>query len=140
MSDWRYMLDTNIVSHMIRFPEGQAVRQFAAVGSMHVCISALVASELRYGAHKRGSERLSNLIENVLQRIPIVPYEQSASHHYAAIRDSLTRGGHLIGPVDLFISAHARALDMTLVTDNVREFSRVEGLQIENWLEEEADR
>jgi tRNA(fMet)-specific endonuclease VapC len=136
VSDRQYMLDTNIVSHMIRFPEGTVVRRLGTAGINTVCTSALVASELRYGAVKRASARLSALVENLLGRLDILPYEASASLSYAVIRHDLAVAGKLIGPVDLFIAAHAMSLDMTLVTDNVREFSRIDGLKIENWLEE----
>lgn len=138
MSDRRYMLDTNIVSHMIRYPDGPAVKQASLAGEENLCVSALVASELRYGAAKRGSKRLTALIENILKRLDVIPYDDLASHRYAAIRNELARSGNLIGPVDLFIAAHALALDLTLITDNVREFSRVGGLAVENWLAEEA--
>lgn len=134
MSAWRYMLDTNIVSHMIRVPEGAVVSRVRDVGSDTLCISALVASELRYGAVKRGSERLSALVESTLERLDIIAYEAAAAVHYAEIRDQLSRSGNLIGPMDMLIAAHARALELVLVTDNTREFSRVEGLTIENWL------
>lgn len=134
MSAWHYMLDTNIVSHMIRFPEGEIVRRVESVGSDMLCISAVVASELRYGAVKRGSERLSSLVENMLERLDVAAYESAAAVHYAEIRNRLARSGNLIGPMDMLIAAHARALDLVLVTDNTREFSRVDGLKIENWL------
>jgi tRNA(fMet)-specific endonuclease VapC len=134
VSTWRYMLDTNIVSHMIRVPEGAVVSRVRDVGSDTLCISALVASELRYGAVKRGSERLSALVESTLERLDIIAYEAAAAVHYAEIRDQLSRSGNLIGPMDMLIAAHARALEFVLVTDNTREFSRVEGLTIENWL------
>ena len=134
MNTWHYMLDTNIVSHMIRAPEGEVVRRVESVGSATLCISALVASELRYGAVKRGSERLSSLVENMLLRLDVVAYESAAAMHYAEIRDQLTRSGNLIGPMDILIAAHARALDLVFVTDNTREFSRVDGLKVENWL------
>ncbi|KQY19378.1 transcriptional regulator [Rhizobium sp. Root483D2] len=128
------MLDTNIVSHMIRVPEGAVVSRVRDVGSDTLCVSALVASELRYGAVKRGSERLSSLVESTLERLDIIAYEAAAAVHYAEIRDQLSRSGNLIGPMDMLIAAHARALELVLVTDNTREFSRVEGLTIENWL------
>ncbi len=137
MSDRRYMLDTNIISHMIRYPDGQAVRQAALAGEKNLCVSAVVASELRYGAAKRGSDRLSALVESVLVRLDVLPYDDTVSHGYATIRNELTRTGNLIGPVDLFIAAHAVVLDLTLVTDNIREFSRVNGLAVENWLSQE---
>lgn len=137
MSAWQYMLDTNIVSNMIRAPEGQIVRRVESVGNNRLCVSALVASELRYGAMKRRSERLSSLVENMLERLDIVAYEAAAAIHYAEIRDQLARSGNLIGPMDILIAAHARALELTFVTDNTREFSRVSGLKVENWLGEE---
>nr|WP_275790055.1 PIN domain-containing protein [Rhizobium gei] len=110
------------------------MRRVETVGSDKLCISALVASELRYGAVKKQSERLASLIENILERLDIVAYETAATVHYADIRDQLTGSGNLIGPMDLLIAAHARALDLTLVTDNTAEFSRVDGLKLENWI------
>lgn len=136
MSDRQFMLDTNIVSHMIRFPMGDVVRRVGLTGIDKICISALVACELRYGAVKRASPRLSALVENLIGRLDVLPYEVSASQSYALIRHDLAMSGRLIGPVDLFIAAHALSLDMTLVTDNVREFSRIDRLKIENWLEQ----
>jgi tRNA(fMet)-specific endonuclease VapC len=136
VSERQFMLDTNIVSHMIRFPAGDVVQRVGLAGVDKICISALVASELRYGAAKRASSRLSALVEDLIGRLDVLPYEASASPSYAVIRHDLAMSGKLIGPVDLFIAAHAVSLDMTLVTDNVREFSRVDGLKIENWLEQ----
>ena len=137
MSTWLYMLDTNIVSHMIRAPGGVVARRVETVGSDKLCISAIVASELGYGAVKKRSERLSSLIENILERLDVVAYEAAATAHYADIRDQLTRDGNLIGPMDLLIAAHARALNLTFVTDNTGEFSRVHGLKLENWLSDQ---
>jgi tRNA(fMet)-specific endonuclease VapC len=115
-----YMLDTNILSHMIRFPEGEAVQSLQISGEANACVSAIVASELRYGAAKRGSRRLTVLVEEMLKRFPIVAYDTGASANYAAIRHALTARGETIGPVALFIAAHARSLDLTLVTANAR--------------------
>lgn len=135
MTAFRYMLDTNILSHMIRFPEGDAVRMLVDTGVQEACVSAIVASELRFGAAKRGSPRLTQLVEDMLERIEVVAYGADASRAYARIRLDLARAGTPIGPADMFIAAHALARDMTLVTDNVREFQRVPGLRVENWLE-----
>ncbi|TDK37620.1 type II toxin-antitoxin system VapC family toxin [Rhizobium deserti] len=132
------MLDTNIASDLIRFPNGKVAVRIASVGTSACCISALVASELRYGVAKKASSRLETLVEEMIHRLTVVPYEDVSTMYYAAIRSDLTRKGVLIGPVDLFIAAHARSLDLTLVTANVREFSRVPELKVENWLE--ADR
>ncbi|TNM66727.1 type II toxin-antitoxin system VapC family toxin [Aliirhizobium smilacinae] len=131
------MLDTNIASEIIRHPDGAVAHRMLDVSSA-CCISTLVASELRYGAQKRASPRLTNLVEALIRRLAVAAYEDVSTFHYASIRGDLTAKGALIGPVDLFIAAHARSLDLTLVTNNVREFSRVEGLKVENWLEESA--
>ncbi|MBB4350505.1 MULTISPECIES: type II toxin-antitoxin system VapC family toxin [Rhizobiaceae] len=136
-TDWRYMLDTNIASEIIRHPDGPVAQRMFNVSSL-CCISSLVASELRYGAEKRASARLIDLVEALIRRLAVAPYEDVSTFHYASIRNDLTAKGALIGPVDLFIAAHARSLDLTLVTNNIREFSRVDGLRVENWLEEAA--
>lgn len=129
------MLDTNIVSAMLRSPAGQLSQRLEAAGLESLCVSALVASELRFGARKKGSPRLVRLVEDMLVRIDILPYDANASVSYAHTRSRLERLGTPIGLTDLFIAAHALSLELTLVTANVREFSRVEGLKVENWLE-----
>jgi tRNA(fMet)-specific endonuclease VapC len=133
-----YMLDTNIVSALIRQPDGPAQARLMKVGEASVCVSAIVASELRFGALKRQSERLTRQVEDVLTRLAVVAYDDVASVSYGEIRSQLEARGELIGGNDLFIAAHARALDMTLVTDNIREFSRVDGLKLENWIDRET--
>jgi tRNA(fMet)-specific endonuclease VapC len=135
MNTPRYMLDTNIVSDLIRNPHGNAAAMVERAGDEQISISAIVASELRFGILKRGSERLTHLVEAVLDRIPILPYEDKEASHFADIRLDLERNGTPIGSTDLFIAAHARSLDVTLVTANVREFGRVPGLKVENWVE-----
>lgn len=138
MSPVRFMLDTNIVSDLIRNPEGAVQGTVSRVGTPAISISSIVASELRFGYLKRGSDRLAQLVEDMIARVEVVSYEDAASFRYAEIRHALQSSGKPIGPVDLFIAAHARSLDLTLVTDNIREFSRVEGLRVENWLERET--
>jgi len=133
------MLDTNILSDAIRNPFGRTTRYVERFEESAICTSAIVASEMRYGARKKGSPRLIERVEQTLAWVNVLPYDDAASHAYGIIRGELERQGKPIGWGDLFIAAHARSLDLTLVTNNVREFSRVEGLQIENWLEEEAD-
>ncbi|MDH4412992.1 MAG: type II toxin-antitoxin system VapC family toxin [Rhizobium sp.] len=129
------MLDTNIVSDLIRNPHGTAAAMVERAGDEQISISAIVASELRFGILKRNSERLTYLVEAILDRITILPYEDKEALHFAEIRHDLERSGQPIGTTDLFIAAHARSLDVTLVTGNVREFGRVPGLKVENWLE-----
>lgn len=135
MTGFRYMLDTNVISQMVRSPAGAVTTRVAEVGTDSLCTSAIVASELRYGLRKKGSNRLSSLVENALERIAIVPYDEDVSWKYAEARFELEKIGQPIGYTDLFIAAHALALGLTLVTDNVREFARVRGLNVENWQE-----
>lgn len=129
-----YMLDTNIVSDLIRNPHGNAAAMVERAGDEQISISAIVASELRFGILKRNSERLTYLVEAILDRISILPYEDKEASHFAEIRLDLERNGTPIGTTDLFIAAHARSLDVTLVTANIREFGRVPGLKVENWM------
>ncbi len=128
------MLDTNILSDAIRNPFGIASMHMERVSEDAMCVSAIVASEMRYGIKKKGSARLSDLVENTLARIAIIPYDDAASQSYSVIRNALERQGQSIGWADLFIAAHAYSLGLIMVTNNVREFSRVEGLKIEDWL------
>lgn len=135
MTAVQFMLDTNIISELIRNTEGAVQQAVKRVGTPAISISSIVVSELRFGYLKRGSDRLAQLVENVIARVEVVSYDAAASVHYAQIRQSLQAAGKPIGPVDFFIAAHARSLDLTLVTDNIREFSRVNGLKLENWIE-----
>ena len=130
----RYLLDTNIVSDLIRHPQGQVARQIAAKGEETVCTSIIVAAELRYGAEKAGSKRLSERVDLVLSALEVLPFETPGDFHYGVIRHHLARHGTPIGPNDLLIAAHARSLDLTVVTANDREFSRIPDLQVENWM------
>ncbi|OLP55953.1 transcriptional regulator [Rhizobium rhizosphaerae] len=129
------MLDTNIVSDLIRHPLGRVTQRIAEAGEQAVAISAIVASELRFGAAKKALLPLAQRIEGVLQRVAVLSYDERASVDYAEIRQDLESRGAPIGATDLFIAAHARALDLVLVTANTREFQRVPRLKLENWLE-----
>jgi tRNA(fMet)-specific endonuclease VapC len=139
MNGPRYLLDTNIVSDLARHPDGRVVQRIAAVGVERIGISIIVACELRFGVTKSGSQRLARHVNLVLEQVVILPMEPPVEEHYADIRNTLERAGTPIGPNDLLIAAHARALGLTLVTDNVREFSRVPGLRVENWLAESSE-
>lgn len=130
----RYLLDTNILSDLLRNPSGRAARRLAVLGEVTVGTSIVVACELRYGAAKKGSPQLSERVEVLLGSLEILPLDKESDRHYAEIRSHLDRMGKPIGPNDLLIAAHALALDLTLVTDNVDEFARVPGLALENWL------
>ena len=130
----RFLLDTNVVSHAARFPQGRAADRIAEVGEQHVCTSIVVAAELRYGAARRRSERLTRRIETVLAALVVLPFDEPADRRYAELRTDLESRGMSIGPNDLLIAAHALALGLTVVSANVDEFRRVPRLRVENWL------
>jgi tRNA(fMet)-specific endonuclease VapC len=130
----RYLLDTNIVSDLVVNPQGRVAKHVRKVGETKVCTSVIVASELRYGAAKRASARLSQQLNLILITLTIVALESPADEIYGAIRAKLEKSGKPIGGNDLLIAAQAIATDCVLVTDNEREFSRIDGLMRENWL------
>ena len=135
----RYLLDTNIVSDLVRNPQGKVARHIRTVGEKHVCTSIIVAAELRYAADKKraakkGSPRLSSQLDAVLGVLEVLPFEAPADKSYGLLRSRLEKRGTPIGGNDLLIAAQALALGYVMVTDNEREFSRVEGLRVQNWL------
>lgn len=132
----RYLLDTNIVSDLVRHPQGAIAKRVARVGEEKVCTSLVVAAELRYGAAKKGSRSLTVQLEAILEVLEVVPLEPPTDEHYGRIRALLERAGRPIGGNDLLIAAHALALECTLVTNNESAFARVPGLRCANWLRE----
>ena len=130
----RFLLDTNIVSDLVRHPQGRVAAKIAEIGEERVATSIIVAAELRYGAAKKGSPRLSAQLEAVLGALEVMAFEPPADIAYGDLRAALEKSGRLIGPNDLLIAAQSLALEMVLVTDNEREFERVDGLKVENWL------
>jgi tRNA(fMet)-specific endonuclease VapC len=128
------MLDTNIISDLIRNPQGRAARRIAKVGEDTICTSIIVAAELRYGCAKSGSKRLLHAVEQILGEIEALPFDAPADAEYGAIRSALEDAGRPIGGNDLLIAAHARAACATIVTANIGEYRRVHGLRVENWL------
>lgn len=130
----RYLLDTNIVSQLVRDPQGRIADRIREVSEAQVCTSLIVAAELRYGATKRGSPRLTAQVEAVLGALDVVAFEAPADAIYGRVRADLEAAGTPIGGNDLLIAAQAIALGYTLVTDNEAEFARVDGLSRENWL------
>ena len=130
----QYMLDTNIVSDIIRNPAGRAAQR-ARAAAESVCVSVIVAAELRYGCARKGSPQLLRRIEAFLAEVPVLPFDVPADGEYGAIRAELEAAGRPIGSNDLLIAAHACALGATMVSANVGEFRRVSNLNVENWLE-----
>jgi len=130
----RYMLDTNIISDLIKNPQGKAAKRITTVGEDNICTSIIVAAELRYGCFKANSKRLHKAVENLLGEIEVMPFDMPADVEYGQIRSELEIAGKPIGANDLLIAAQARAASATVVTANVGEFKRVRGLKVENWL------
>lgn len=130
----RYMLDTNIISDLVKNPQGKAAQRIAQVGEDNICTSIIVAAELRYGCAKSGSKRLLKAVEDLLDEISVLPLEVPADAEYGGIRSELEAAGKPIGSNDLLIAAHAYATGTTIVTANTDEFKRIRGLNVENWL------
>jgi len=130
----RYLLDTNIVSDLVRNPQGNVAQHIRKVGEAQVCTSIIVAAELRYGAGKKGSPRLSAQLEAVLGALEVLPFETPADAAYGLLRTRLEQAGSPIGTNDLLIAAQALTLGYTIITDNEKEFARVKDLRCENWL------
>ena len=128
------MLDTNVASDLIRNPGGRAAQRARAEGDA-VCVSVIVAAELRYGCAKKGSPQLLRRVEKFLAAVPVLPFDVPADGTYGRIRAGLEAAGRSIGSNDLLIAAQAQALGATVVTANTGEFKRVPGLLVENWLE-----
>jgi tRNA(fMet)-specific endonuclease VapC len=130
----RYLLDTNIVSDLVRNPQGRVAQRIRKVGEARVCTSIIVAAELRYGAAKKGSPRLSDQLEAVLGALEVLPFEAPADSAYGVLRAQLEQAGRPIGGNDLLIASQTLALGYTIVTGNEKEFARVKNLARENWL------
>lgn len=134
MNEKDFLFDTDVLSELIRHPQGALARRMTALPPDRLRSSIVVACELRYGALKKKSPRLQQKVDQLLELVTVLPLEAEADRHYGQIRTALERQGRVIGQNDLLIAAHARALGLTLVTANVAEFSRVPGLSVENWL------
>lgn len=130
----RHLLDTSVVSVILRDPAGRAARRFREVDQAGVGTSIVVAAELRFGYVKSGGATRALKIEGFLALYPVAPWDRPCDEAFAHLRADLERRGEPIGTMDMLIAAHALALDAILVTDNEREFGRVAGLKIENWV------
>src|SRR6185437_9063906 len=129
-----YLLDTNILSELIKQPSGLLAQRITQLDNDSFCTSIIVACELRYGAFKKNSPHLLEKVELLLANMVIAPLGDDVDHCYAELRVSLEKQGHPIGANDMLIAAHALALNATLITANEREFLRVPTLSVENWL------
>ncbi len=130
----RFMLDTDTCSYIMKRSHPLVVKRLQAVAVGDVCMSVVTKAELLYGVEvspRRAHDGAA--LAAFLPYVDAVPFDEDAAAHYAEIRANLKRRGAMIGANDLFIAAHARALDLTLITNNTAEFERVEGLRLENW-------
>lgn len=131
-----YMLDTNICGYIIRNKPEFIKNKLKEIEVKHdIALSSIVVSELLYGAKKKDSEKLTKTVKQFIENFTILDFDKNASKEYANIRVSLENNGNIIGSNDLFIASHAKSLKAILVTNNVREFERVDNLKIENWVE-----
>jgi tRNA(fMet)-specific endonuclease VapC len=128
------MLDTNIVSALEKAPDGLILSKLVTIGIDNAVTSVIVAGELEYGNAKATSAHLRENLRTLIGAIVVLPLDPGVASAYGRVRAQLERLGKPIGSNDLWIAAHALSLDLTLVTANIDEFSRVEGLRVENWL------
>ena len=131
----KYMLDTNICIYIIKKNPPEIVNKFDSIAVGDIAISSVTLSELTYGVEKSQFPKKNQAaLEEFILPLDILAFDDTASYHYGPIRAYLEKNGKPIGSLDLMIAAHARSVDMTLVTNNVAEFSRVPELKIENWV------
>ena len=133
----RYMLDTNILVYVLNArPYHQAVLdRFDSEEPRDMVVSSITLAELRFGIEKSGQREVSRrVLQNVLEALNVAPFDAKAAQTYGSVRAGLEAEGKPIGSLDTLIAAHALSLDLTLVTNNVREFSKVRRLRVENWV------
>ena len=132
----KYMLDTNICIYIIKHKPQKVIERFLKIDPKEICISSITFAELSYGAEK-SSAKIKNHIALTLflSNIEIKSFDMKAAEEYGYVRAELEAKGSPIGPLDTEIAAHARSLGLILVTNNTREFERVERLNVENWVD-----
>ena len=130
----KYMLDTNIAIYVIKRRPIAALEKFNKHASQ-MCVSSITVAELIHGAEKsQNSQQAFAVVEDFLSRLSVLDYDYSAAGHYGDIRANLERKGTPIGVNDLHIAGHARSAGLILVSNNLREFERVDGLRLDNWV------
>ena len=131
----RFLLDTNTCIYIINRRPAEVFERFAGLRLGDVAISSITGAELNFGVIKSGSRRNLDALEKFLAPLDALPFDDSAMREYGPLRTHLERVGTPIGAMDLLIAAHALALRSTLITNNLREFSRVPGLGLGNWVD-----
>ena len=133
----RFMLDTSICVDLIRGRRETLLRKMKQFAVDEIAISSITLAELQYGVEKSANPaKHSSLLADFCAPLEILPFDDEDAEHYGQIRAALERAGTSIGPLDMLIAAHAVSVGCTLVTNNEREFSRVDGLTVENWAAE----
>ncbi|OUY09115.1 type II toxin-antitoxin system tRNA(fMet)-specific endonuclease VapC [Acinetobacter populi] len=131
----KYLLDTNICIYIQKHKPLEVLNKFKALSVGDAVISQITWGELVYGAYKsQYTEKVLKELEQLVRLIPVLALTDLAAEHYGQIRAQLTQQGQLIGANDLWIAAHARASQLVLVSNNIKVFTRVEGLKLENWV------
>jgi tRNA(fMet)-specific endonuclease VapC len=131
-----FLLDTNICIYIIKKKPSQVLQKFQSLPSETVAVSSLTVAELKYGVYKsQFPERNQTALSQFLSPLQIIKFNEDAADYYGKIRADLEKRGQVIGAMDILIAAHALSLDIILVTNNSKEFSRIPHLKIENWLE-----
>ena len=131
----KYLIDTNICIYLIKQKPPEVVKKLKHMHMDTIAISAITVSELEYGIEKSGHTEQNRIaLLEFLVPFTILDYDQEASSEYGRIRTALEKKGKPIGAMDLLIAAHAKSKGLILVTNNEREFERVEGLKVENWV------
>ena len=131
----RFMLDTNICIYIIRQKPVKILERLTALSFADIGISSITLAELEYGVAKSSKPQQNRIALNgFLAPIEIAPFDARAAAHYGESRCFLEKRGNVIGAMDMLIAAHASSLSVTLVTNNIREFKRIPGLQVENWI------
>ena len=132
----RYMLDTNICIYAIKHGLREVIERLKEHNTSEICISSVTYAELIHGVEKRKAvDKNRTALTLLLTDIEILPFDISAAEGYGEIRAELERKGTLIDPLDMMIAGHARSLGYTVVTNNIKEFERIDGLRLENWVD-----
>ncbi len=130
------MLDTNIVSYVIKNRDFSLIDKFEQMSvDSTISVSSITVAELFYGVKKKQSKKLEVAVREFLLPLEKLCFDENAALHYGEIRALLESNGEVIGANDMFIAAHAKSVNAVLVTNNTKEFERVQGLQFENWVD-----
>lgn len=131
----KYLLDTNICIYIIKKKPRNLVEKFKNFNIFDITISSITFSELEYGIQKSKFSKKNRIaLHQFLSPIEILPYDSKCAFYYGKIRQFLEKKGEIIGPLDILIASHCMALDYVLITNNEKEFRRIPGLKIANWL------